>query len=533
MNNTIFINQIGYPCNGAKIAYIYEKDTKGLDTFEILKNGKSVYSGKISDPVNDEIAGDPVCHCDFSDFCQEGQYELKIGDSKSFVFKIGNNLYNDLYYSTLRYFTLSRCGEDIVDDETEIWGHEACHTLEAEIYGTNETKKVIGGWHDAGDYGRYVVAGSKTVMDLLLAYDESKDCFNRFDILNEVRFELEWMLQMQREDGGVYHKISCYHFCGFILPQKETDKIVISPVSTAATCDFAGCLAYASKYFEKTDKDFADRLLKAAIKANEYAESKGDEIFSNPPEITTGSYGDWNVSDERYFAFCSLFAATKDKTYFDKAIELRNTQKSKPENYTEPWKRNWMEGFGWGNVSAYGTEILLKNAELISDKSIYDDLVDGIIARAESMVENSQKAAFGLSMTKIFWGSNGAVCDDAHMLLLAYDLTGNKKYYDAARKNFDYVLGCNPLNYCYVTGNGSKSPVKPHHRQSGFLNNVMPGMLAGGPSAGLQDDVARKNLQGKAPLQCYIDDTGSYSTNEIAIYWNSPFVYTLAKLKLL
>ena len=88
------------------------------------------------------------------------------------------------------------------------------------------------------------------------------------------------------------------------------------------------------------------------------------------------------------------------------------------------------------------------------------------------------------------------------------------------------------MNLCYVTGNGYRSPLRPHHRQSGFIGDVMPGMLAGGPSAGLQDAVAKKELQGKAPLLCYIDDTGSYSTNEIAIYWNSPLICLLAKLGL-
>ena len=73
-----------------------------------------------------------------------------------------------------------------------------------------------GGWHDAGDYGRYIVPTAKTIMDLLMAYDSSKNFFTDFDILKEIRFALEWMLKMQREDGAVYHKVSCYHFCAFI-----------------------------------------------------------------------------------------------------------------------------------------------------------------------------------------------------------------------------------------------------------------------------------------------------------------------------
>lgn len=532
MNNIIYINQIGYLPSEKKFAYVYESLLNGADSFSLVdSNGKTVYSGKISAGVKDELIDQSVCCCDFSDFSDEGNFTICIGNNKNKNVRIGTSSYNDLYYSVLNYFYMSRCGHEIVDCDK--WSHPACHTDIAEIYGTKETKLVTGGWHDAGDYGRYVVAGSKAVMDLLLAYEYSKDKFNAFDILSEVRFELDWLLQMQREDGGVYHKISCYHFCGFILPQDEKDKIVISPVSTAATCDFAGCLAYASTFYKKEDPAFADKLLKAAVKAQDYVDKHEDEIFSNPPEITTGSYGDWNVSDERYFALCSLFAATGDRSYLNKALEIRSNQKNKTENYQEPWKLNWYEGFSWGCVSGYGSEILLKNQQLVGDRVIVEDIRNGILEIAVKILEDSKKSSFGLSLTKIFWGSNGAVCDHAHIFLLAYDLTGNKEFYDAALKNLNYVLGCNPIDMCYVTKNGVNSPVKPHHRQSGFLNDVMPGMLAGGPSAGLQDAVAKEKLQGKSPLMCYIDDTGSYSTNEIAIYWNSPLVYVIARLALL
>lgn len=531
--NNIFINQIGYTSEGTKHAYIYSKDV-GMNTVFSLKDekGNTVYTANISKPINDELAGGEVSCCNFSDFTKEGIYTISIGSEESDKLLIGSEYYSQLFQSVLKYFSLSRCGCEINDEENKLWSHEACHTSDAVIYGTDRTKKVIGGWHDAGDYGRYIVAGSKTVMDLLLAYDESKNSHIAFDILDEVKFELKWMLDMQREDGAVYHKISCYHFCGFIPPQNETDVQVLAPISTAATCDFAGCLSFASKYYEEIDSDFSQTLKTAALKALNYAETHNDELYNNPPEITTGCYGDWNVTDERYFALCSVFVMTKNKVYLDKAIQIRNEAKSKKEEFKEPWKKNWNEGFGWGSVAAYGTEILLKNADLIQDKEIIKDLQNGIIEKAEHLLSNSKKSGFGISLNHIFWGSNGAISDECHMLLLAYDITGKKEYLHVAEKNVDYILGCNPLNICYVTGNGINSPVNPHHRQSGFLKNVMPGMLAGGPSAGLQDDIAKNYLKDKAPLLCYIDHTGSYSTNEVAIYWNSPFAYTLAKLKL-
>lgn len=536
MKIEIFVNQIGYLPSQKKFAYA--RNCKGGEAFNLCSSeGKVLYTGTLQAPVEDRVAAEAICLADFSDFKAEGDFYIEIMGAKSYQFKIQPRVYDDLYFSILNYYYLSRCGQEIdgasaAHGGNSLWSRPACHTGMATVFGTGEKKEVSGGWHDAGDYGRYVVAGTKTVMDILLAYEYSKDKYTNFDILDEARFELEWMLQMQREDGAVYHKISCYHFCAFINPQDEKDEIVLAPVSTAATADFAGCLAYAADFYKATDSAFAEKLLAAALKAQEYLFTHEDELYKNPTEITTGGYGDWNVADERYFALCSLFAATGDVKYFEAAKEIRAVQMAKECPDSEPWKRPWVQNFGWGSVAGYGSEILFKSKDKITDKAFVEDLKKEILAQADKLKNISEKASFGTSVEKLFWGSNGHVCDEAHMLLLAYDLTGDASYELAARKQLNYILGCNPLNICYVTGNGTKSTVHPHHRPTGAMGKVMPGMLAGGPSEGLHDEVAKRELPGKAPLQSYIDHQGSFCTNEIAIYWNSPLVYLVARVGL-
>lgn len=526
----IFINQIGYLPEDKKIAFLTEAAGNQNCTFELCEanSKKIVFSGKIraknddGSKFVDSAVGEEIFTADFSDFSQEGQFFIRIGEQESFPFEIKSQVYKNLYYSALNYFNLSRCGQNF------------CHIADAEIYGTNETKNVQGGWHDAGDYGRYIVPTAKTVMDLLLAYDSSKEVFTDFDILKEVRFALEWMLKMQREDGAVYHKVSCYHFCAFINPEDEKDKLVISPISTAATADFAGSLAFASKFYQKEDKEFAQKLLDAALKAQEYLNHHDDEIFINPPEITTGSYGDRNVSDERYFALCAIWDATENPEYLKKALEIRENEISlsqKKENETEK-KHFWHEDFGWGLMAGFGTEILINNSQKIGDEETVQKLKDAIIKNADASVKTAQKSAFLYASKFYGWGSNGAVCDQAHLLMLAFKITGKTEYKTIAKAQIDYVLGCNPLNYCYVTCCGSKSPEHPHHRPSGAAKKVMPGMLVGGPCSGLNDEYARTHLQNLPALKCYADTEPSYSTNEIAIYWNSAFVYVLSQIGL-
>lgn len=535
----LFVNQIGYLPEATK--YAYATGLNGNETFELCSSGdgSSVFSGTACEPKTDRVAGEPVCCLDFSSFKTEGSYYINVKDAsgntaQSVPFKIGTALYDDIYYSTLYYYTLSRCGQDTQTQEAGEWGHPACHATPAVIYGTELKKEVNGGWHDAGDYGRYIVAASKTVMDLLMAYEQSAKSYTRFNILDEVRFELEWMLKMQREDGGVFHKVSCYHFCGFINPQDEKDELVISPVSSTATADFAGCLAFASDFYKEQDPAFAKSLMAAALKAWNYLETHDEELFKNPPEITTGGYGDWSSADERYFACAALFLRTGDNSYVTKAMELRQKIIDAPENPDFPWINKWYEGFGWGMVAGYGTELFLRAKDKISDAQIAATMEKSMLDAADKILERVDAASFGTSMKKVMWGSCGHVCDEAHALLVAHDLTGRKEYYEAAKKQLDYVLGCNPNNVCYVTGFGTNTVKYPHHRPSATLGTAMPGMISGGPCEGLFDACAKEKLGPLElpPLRCFIDNQDSYSTNEIAIYWNSTFVYVASKLKL-
>ena len=539
----IFINQIGYNPLDRKNVVVSASDKGDAKEFSVFRkidgadNDKVVFSGALTAAPEDEQSGPGYFTGDFSAVKEDGEYYICIdsgaGKKRSFDFKISEDIYAGVALSTLKYFTDSRCGQGI------------CHTGIAEVYGTGEKKNVQGGWHDAGDYGRYIVAGTKTVMDLLLAYKKCPEKFAGFDLLAEVRFELEWMLQMQRDDGAVYHKISCYHFCSFIMPQDEKEQLVLAPVSTAATADFAGCLAYAVGFYKAEgpaqDKAFSEKLLAAALKAQNYLFSHDDELYINPPEITTGGYGDRDVRDERYFALCALFAATGEVNYLNHAIKLRDDKKKDKPDPKHPWNNGWQEGFGWPFVSGYGTEILLEvSAGNYSDNGagpsvlpaeLLTEIKSGIISQAEKYLAIANASAFHYCSYFVFWGSNGAICDLAHIMLMAYDLTGRKEFREAAKAQIDYILGCNPVNYCYVTGEGTKSPVHPHHRPSGASGHVYPGMLSGGPCAGLMDAYAKEHLAGLSPLKCYADAEPSYSTNEVAIYWNSAFVYVLARVR--
>jgi endoglucanase len=156
-----------------------------------------------------------------------------------------------------------------------------------------------------------------------------------------------------------------------------------------------------------------------------------------------------------------------------------------------------------------------------------------ILGTADNFV-NRAESGFGVTMAKddFVWGSNSTAANQGVWLLHAYYLTGEQKYYKAAVKALDYLLGKNPLDMSFVTGYGTKSPKMPHHRPSTSDNveDPIPGMLVGGPQPGGED------VGSKAEWKCddyrtgqaataYTDQRCSYATNEVAINWNAPLAY--------
>ncbi|MFA6857698.1 MAG: glycoside hydrolase family 9 protein, partial [Treponema sp.] len=509
------VNQIGYRPDDIKTAFV--KVQKINQTFSVINNsGIEVYKGKLLKPVRDEAASEYTAQADFSAVKTAGTYTIKSGDYESFPFLIGEDVYTPIFKSVLHYFTLSRCGTEVSDS---IFSHPACHIGKARIFGTNDYMEADGGWHDAGDYGRYVVPAAKAVTDLILAGTAMKNKYTDADIAEETKWELEWMLKMQRTDGGVYHKITCKKFPPFEMPELETEQLIVSPVSTAATADFAGAMALASVYYRENNPQFADTVLDAAENAWKYLEKNGMQAFSNPSTVETGAYADNSDADERFFAATSLCKATGQEKYAAAAAAAR----------TVPAANTWTEEYGWTQMEAYADEIIITNSKLFSS-SLVNAAKKAVIHRADELLSTTKKSGFGLTITTPVWGSNMEVLNNAHLLATAYSMTTNKKYQKAAYAQVNYILGCNPVSECYVTGYGSHSPQHPHHRPSIAKNTPMKGMLVGGPDAQLEDPFAQNILADKSPLLCYVDNYQSYSTNEVAIYWNSSLVYALAKL---
>lgn len=511
----IVTNQVGYRTDDVKTAVF--RNISGSGTFNVINAStkESVYTGKMSDAISYSLAGETDYIGDFSAVTEPGTYYITAdGADDSYEFTIEDNVYKELIDDSVRMLYLQRCGCEVIDDE---FGHPSCHDTMATIYQTNQQIDVSGGWHDAGDYGRYIVPAAKTIADLLYAYDAAPELYGDDlnipesgngipDVLDEARYELEWMLKMQSENGGVYHKVSCATFPGYVMPQNETKPLIVTPVSSTATADFCAAMALAYEFYLPVDKEFAEKCLAAAEKSWEWLEKNPDFLFKNPSDIVTGDYGDKTDRDERYWAAVQMYRATGDEKYLS-SVSFAS------------------KGLDWSTVGDYGNIAVLTMKDADKDSAVYKNAEEAVISQANNFKALSQSAPYGVSLSKFAWGSNMTVANAGIICGLAYQITGDKSYLDAANANLGYLLGHNPNAICFVTGYGTVSPKTPHHRPSMAVGKAMKGMLVGGVNSALEDPAAKAYLKGVPAAKCYVDNSESYSTNEITIYWNSPLTY--------
>ncbi len=531
MYKNIFVDQIGYLPGMKKQVTVRSDRPVG---FQVMRSdGSPVCAGKADRRVDNTAAGETDYVGDFSPLTEPGCYYILSDDhSESDPFVICRDAYKDVFQKSMAFFYLQRCGCDLSPAAAGMYAHSACHTGTASVCGSSEKREVSGGWHDAGDYGRYVGPGAMAVAQLLWAYRRNEELCGGYvspdgrtsplpDFLAELKYELDWMMKLQREDGALYHKATCRSFCGFIMPEKETEEIVLSPVSATATGDFAAVCAMAVPFYEKYDADYGEKLKEVSVKA--YRALKNMELpggFKNPPEISTGEYGDECDADERYWAAAELYKAFGDEEY--------------RQDFEALARENIYQGYGWADMGSYGNLAYLTAGRPVDDK-LKAAIADAMLRTADLALETAEADGYGtaLKAEEYIWGSNLSVANNGLHLFDAYKLTGDRKYLEAAGGQLHYLLGRNPLGLCYVTGCGTDAVKHPHHRPSGFLGKAMPGMLSGGPCDWLADETI-KGLFSKentpAPAKCLIDMTGSYSTNEVTIYWNSALIQLLASV---
>lgn len=556
----ISVNQTGYFPHGPKIASVAITSAAGLDWRLENSAGEVVLSGQTTPFGADAASGDSVHLIDFSAFTTPGQgYRLVTDQLESAPFDISAEIYRQLKDDALAYFYHNRSGITITAEYAgAAWARPAGHLTDNAVTcykgtdpdghtwpGCDYTLDVAGGWYDAGDFGKYVVNGgisAWTLMDLYrrfpAAYPDGALSIPEQgngvpDLLDEARWEMEFLLSMQvppgqPQAGMVHHKMHDRTWAAMpMIPPTEVDNNpdhqpenegrYLFPPSTAATLNMAATAAQCARLWADVDAAFAQTCLAAAETAWDAAQANPAVFAGNTLGEGGGNYDDTVVDDEFYWAAAELFITTGKETYLNYLLESNQFATA--------------ESFDWGHTAPLGTLALAQTDRPLPAEA-RAQVEQAIIAFADDLLAQQSEAGYGaLIKGQLPWGSNGTVMNNMMLVSAAYDLSGDEKYLDAARLSMDYILGRNPLNQSYVSGYGTYAMQHPHHR---FWANdpangypaPPPGALAGGPNASPTDpDALAAGVMELAPAKRYVDEIGSYSTNEVTINWNAPLAW--------
>ena len=559
------VNQVGYLPGFAKVAMVASEASAPLDWQLTDHLGRVVASGKTHPFGADTASGERVHQIDFSSVAAAGTgFRVRVGDEQSLPFEIGAGIYHRLKYDALAFFYLQRSGVPISMPFAGAPGYvrAAGHTGDRSVPCAPEAPcpyrlDVSGGWYDAGDHGKYVVNSAISVWTLnnqhetLARFGASSRDFadgamniperhnGRPDLLDEARFNLEFMLRMQVPAGQplagmAHHKVHDDKWTPIpTLPDQDHLPRYLRPPTTSATLDLAATAAQSARIWRALDPGFASRCLSAAETAFAAAQ-KNPRLFPEKETPGGGAYGDGDLSDEWFWAAAELYISTGKATYKAEMDRSRYALGGGGDGAGV----SALGMVGWDHVAGLGLmSLAVAPSPLPAGEAAA--LRRQIVAGADRLRAQIDRAGYRVPLASdrvYIWGSNAGVLNAALVLGLAYYLAPNPAYARGVVDCLDYLLGRNPLAQSYVAGYGARAMRNPHHRvwahqKDAKLPEAPPGAVSGGPNSMMQDPYIRKLGKGGCPPQtCYVDNIESYSTNEVAINWNAPLAWVAAFL---
>ena len=550
----IRVNQVGYLPLGEKYAYVAdfpEALTADVGTrFEVRSavTDTVVYSGALAlvNALEPFVSGEKVLRADFSGLWRPGQYYVVVnaeGIDPSPAFEVGWRLYKPALRDAMRYFLYQRQGIAIEEPFAEGFARGLGHPgdVTARMRSTDAVRDVSRGWYDAGDYGKYTPFAAAPIVDLLDAYALFPNGFGddtnipesgngKPDVLDEVKWELDWLLKMQdSESGGFYHLVypnNCPP-SGSCRPEDITEQRYVEDLMggvpnvrpTASTAKAVAALAHAARAYKHYDQAYADGLLAAAQAGWAY-------LQANPQNIqATGFNGEQSTDGaERLWAAAELFRATKgpvyDPYFRDHYQAYASTWTSTTDNSGYPEMRAFIAyvsappGRGQPGFGKWF-------------RALYRPWREQQLARAQKTWRNFLDDGSGEFGSDYYWGSNAVTLATITTLATADRAIGD--YFDielvkAARAQLNYVLGVNPLRKSYVTGFGADSASRIYSAlySSERYPSLPPGILAEGPNQ--YQGWRYSRFFGK----CYADTNTDWTVSEHAIYYNASLVFALA-----
>ncbi|HRH66142.1 MAG TPA: glycoside hydrolase family 9 protein, partial [Bacteroidia bacterium] len=434
--------------------------------------------------------------------------------------EIDDCVYENILKQAMRMFYYQRCGTSKALPYTQSgWADSACHLgilqdPDCRLYNNNSvstSKNLSGGWHDAGDYNKYVNFTFETGIDLLLAYAGNpaawSDDYNLPesgngvpDLLDEMKYELDWLLKMQNPDGSVLSIVGVANFGDASPPSADVNTRVYGPATTSASYTASALFALSAVQFNTVGlTTYSTVLRNAAVNAWNWASVNPATTFYNSGVVGAGeqetdSYG---TLQRQLAAAAFLFSATGDQVY----------KSFFENNYSQLHLIQW--NFAYPFESA-AQDVLLYYSSLTGIDPVVrtairnafaNSMTTGNFDNLPAFLNHSDAYRAFLSDQNYTWGSNTTKGRQgimySNMLTYNLDSANDPVYLEAALGFVNYFHGVNPTAFCYLSNMGSfgaeKSINEFYHswfadgsvrwdRAGTSMYGPAPGYVPGGPN---------------------------------------------------
>jgi len=588
-NAHILVDQFGYRPADSKVAVIRDPRV-GFDSNDHFTPGARYQVRRADDggvalegtPSKwrggnvDASSGDAGWWFDFSKLQTEGTYFIydEARKARSATFRIAPQVYAAVLKAAVKTFYYQRSGF-----AKQAPAADACWIDDVSFLGPGQdlearditdrknaakARNVSGGWFDAGDTNKYVTFASVAVHQLLGAYQDNPTAFTDDfgipesgngvpDLLDEVKWEMDWLRRMQNADGSVALKVGTLEHTRGVKPSLDRNARFYIPSCSSSTIAAAGMYAHAALVFgaQKTMAQDSQDLRARAERAWRKFHTSPRQTDCDSTDIKAGD-ADWNEQDqnaEAVVAAAYLAVLTGSKEYDD--YVKAHYRETKPYN-----------DIGWSRYGAHQGEALLFYARqssvdqktastILADKSA--DIAAGNQIYGMQAADDDVYRSF-MHEWQYHWGSNQVRANYGNTNVDAARLVSGdraKPYLDRARATLHYFHGVNPFGMVYLSNmnryGATRSISEIFHswywRDTRWSNAVTspcgpaPGFVPGGPNANAKGDGVPATTTppvGQPRQKSYRDynapwPDGSWAVSEPGIYYQAAYIRLLSR----
>ncbi len=580
-------------------------------TYEVRKWGtdETVYSGTPelwNQGAVHENSGDRGWQFEFTDVQDDGDYYLYDvqNEMRSYKFHIGDDVYEDVLKAAMRMFYYNRSGiaKEAPYAEgnwivNEVFNENEVHSYFVDDMDNEDlVRDMSKGWMDAGDSNKYVTFTSSPMHQLLTSYTENTSMWNALnlnipesgnnvpDILDELKWELDWLMKMQdMDDGGVFLKIGVRGFGA--VPWEDDRKRFYEQKCSSSTIAAAGMFAHAHLVYKNIPgmADYSEELKRRAELAWSNFKDLNEGIFEtdcdpqydpNKPYVVDGDGSgvccgdaDREVSPQKgeaSVAAAYLLGATGEQKYQDAFLEYYESN------------ANYVGYTTWGQYSTFMGDALtyyigLPNADQSAKANIINNKTSGS-TNAGLFIFEKNDDLYNAAFNSFHWGSAQVRSNlgNAAFDFVRYGINrgNNDKYIQRAKNLLHHFHGVNPLSMAYLTNMKESGMIKygaefsvsevfhTWFEEGTEYDNAIanaygpaPGFLPGGPNSRYDDNLPYKVKLGNTLYDGEIrnqpnekaftvenlgwDDelqqiTNSWQLNEPGIYYQAAYIKLLA-----